>query len=151
MSEPARAREYQGHSEWRRMTARELQVLQAFGRRQELVLRERLCLMKLLMPWAGGTVSETILGGKHHTNLGHHTHDEAFLLDVVRFYRVAILQDLAYIAGSATAAAMSQTLKEPRRVHTGVDQLLLRDLPSFIRLDLGLQFTNLSIVSPETM
>lgn len=39
-----------------------------------------------------------------HPDLRDHAHNESFLLDIVGFYRVCILKDLACYSGSVTGA-----------------------------------------------
>lgn len=73
-------------------------------------------------------------------DLGDHADDEALLLDVVRFYRVRILQDFAW-TGSAAAGPCGSGER------TGVDQLLLRHVPALLCLDLRLELANLRRVS----
>lgn len=46
--------------------------------------------------------------------LGDHTHNETLLLDVVRFYRLVILEDFACVVRSEAVAVDVSDHKEPR-------------------------------------
>src|SRR5690349_13859159 len=93
-----RAKVWQGHSGWSKTTR-----LQQRGQPEsELSLsRARVWTARLYsttqgQAWAVGC-EQAVISARSSTNLGDHADDEAFLLDVVRLYGIAILEDLAYL------------------------------------------------------
>lgn len=87
-----------------------------------------------------------------HSYLGNHADNEALLFNAVRLYRVSILEDLACHLDEHIPSDHVPSSKISWSRRTGVDQLLLGDFPTFIRLNLCFEFANLSNVSqPYTM
>lgn len=65
-------------------------------------------------PWATLWLVAVFMVANGRTNPGHHADNKALLLNIVRFYCIGILQDLACLAGSETVSPVVSTVKEAR-------------------------------------
>tara|TARA_R110002003_G_scaffold214_3_gene16045 strand:+ start:2147 stop:2560 length:414 start_codon:yes stop_codon:yes gene_type:complete len=110
------------------------------------VWRARLYLTRRLRALAVVAVSEHSGKSERNPDLGDHADDEALLLDAVRLYRIRILENLACSSGSASVAAGMSSGEMPGSELTGVDELLLGNLPALVRLDLFLEGANLCAI-----